>query len=325
MECLEKLIGIRGCQGMEGKFYVNDLPGMTVELADAGANKETDNGIDLIKKSIAFASDYIANDIVNFIQDKFNQVVEQLQTGYYEGAFVPSVNRKSGINVRIKKDQFIKFTLNKVSIHLDDNIATQVFIYNLFNGELLKTIDITAVENSRVDIETDFSILSNGQDLSLFICTDSSIADHYRYTINSNGTSNCSGCSGSKYLINERSGYISGVQNVVNSNFVTHGDTGGLSIQYNIECCSDAYVCSIKNKLSWALLYKTGAVIMHEVINSKQYNTIIIIHSEDNKELVEYYESEYKKAMNQLTSNLKLPESICFECKPRLRAVIQLP
>lgn len=326
MNCLESLIGIRGCEESSNTLFVNDLPGMSLNVADAGADNETENGVDLIKNRISFAAQYIKNDILNFVNDKFNNLLEQNKVGYYTSEVVALSSRYYGVRIKVKKGRFFELRINKVSLMLDDDVTTDLKIFDLRTGVELFTQEIQVTENTETEVELDFSYSTNGQEVVLFVCHTSDVAGHFKSNLLSdNNIHGCTSCVESGYLSYSKAGCVSYSSAVKDINFVTTSDTGGLSIDFNIECSIDNYVCSIKNQLAWALLYKTGSMIMQEVINSKQYNTIVVIHREDNEELLSYYEAEYAKAMNQLTAHLRLPDDICFECNPRIRKQIQIP
>jgi hypothetical protein len=326
MECLESLIGIRGCEESSNTLFVNDLPGMSLNVADAGADNETENGIDLIKNRIKFASQYIKNDILNYVNDKFNNLLEQNKVGYFTDEVVLASNRFYGVRIKVKKGRFFELKINRVAIMLDNDATTDLKIFDLRTGIELFTKSVDVEANKQTEIEIDFNYSTKGQEVVLFVCHTADVAGHFKSNLLSGSDIHgCTSCIESGYLSYSRSGYVSYSNSIKDVNFVTGNDTGGLSVDFNMECSIENYVCSIKNQLAWSLLYKTGSMIMQEVINSKQYNTIVVIHREDNEELLSYYEAEYAKAMNQLTAHLRLPNDICFECNPRIRKQIQIP
>ena len=326
MECLENLIGIKGCEDKQGTFFVNDLPGMSLKVADAGAFEDNANGVELIKDRIKFASNYVASDLRAFLSNKFftKEILEESFVGYFQDLLINASARIKGVRISIKEEKFISISINKIGLKLGGDETTPVYIYDLLSGIKLFETEIESKADQIVFKETEFRYNTNGRRTILFVCRES-IEDSYKTNLFDNSIYGCTSCNEGGFLTYTKGGYIESGDSFRDSNFTTSSDTGGLAVDFNIECSQDAYVCSIKNQLAWPMLFKTGAMILKEVINSKQSNTVVMIHREDNLELLDYYESEYTKAMNLVTLSLKMPNGFCFECNPRIKKQIQLP
>lgn len=331
MSCLSELIGIKkACTDVEPLtgLYVNDLPGMSLKIADAAANSEKTNGITLIQDRIAFAEKYLSNDIRNFMQDKFviNSVLEQTTLGIYktDNGTIASSNKLRGIKIIVREDPFLNINISRIGLRIDDAVATNVLIYDLYKNELLYTLPITTVADEITYIEINKKIPTNKQRRALFICIDANVADQYDASVY-DGSTGCLSCHKDQYLSYATSGTLDSALSKTESNFVASSSTGGLTVDYTIECDLDNYICSLGTTLAWSLLYKTGHLIMQELMHSQQLNTIVMIDSGKNKELLEYYEAEYIKSLNQITFNIKTPKDICFQCAPKIRKVTQIP
>lgn len=331
MDCLINLIGIKkACSDTEPVtgLYINDLPGMNLKIADAAANSEKPSGIILINDRIKFASDYIANDIRNFMQDKFviNSILDQATVGHYKdnNNTITASNKLRGIKIQVQQKPYLNINISRIGIYFTDAVTTAILIYDLYKSELLYTIPVTTIANEIVYLDVNKSIPTNGQQRSLFICIDGSASDQYDASVYGN-TSGCSSCSKNSYLSYVTSGTIDPALSKNIGNFISANSTGGLTVDYSIECDIDNYTCSIGRSLAWALLYKTGHLIMQELQNSDQLNTIVMINKARNQELLEYYEAEYIKSMNSITENIRTPKDICFQCGPKIKKVTQLP
>jgi len=333
MTCISDLIGIKnGCSDTipVSGLYVNDLPGMSLKIADAAANSEKVNGFTLIQNRIDFASTYLSNDIRTYLQDKFviNSILESSKAGFYkdDNDIIASSNKLKGIKVTVREEPFININISKIGLRFDSVQTTNIYIYNLYTAELLYTLPITTVADEITYITVNKQIATNKQRLSLFICTDVSVSDYYDSSVLEVGNKQgCSTCQSSRYLSRISGGSLDPALSKTESNFVSANNTGGITLDYTIECDMDNYICSLGRSLSWSLLYKTGHLIMQELINSDQLNTVVMINKSRNEELLSYYEAEYIKSINQLTSNLKTPDDICFNCSPRIKKVTQLP
>jgi hypothetical protein len=331
MNCLSEIIGIKkACTDTEPSsgLYVNDLPGMSLKIADSAANSEKINGITLIEDRINFASNYIVNDFRNFLQDKFilNSILENSKVGYYkdDNSIVAATNKLKGLRINVREEPFININISRIGLRFDTSITTNILIYNLYTGELLYTLPITTVANEITYIDVNKTIATKRQRISLFVCIDASVSDHYAAYANQSNIG-CSTCGAKKYISTVSSGQIDPASSKTETNYVTSTSTGGLTVDYSIECDMLNYICSISRSLAWPLLYKTGHLIMQELKHSQQLNTIVMINKAKNEELSTYYEQEYTKAMNQLTSNLQIPKDICFQCAPKIKKINQIP
>jgi hypothetical protein len=302
MTCLSNLVGIKnGCSDIvpSSGLYVNDLPGMSLKIADSAANSEKVNGYFLIQNRIDFAANYLSSDIRAYLQDKFviNSVLESSKAGFYkdDNTLIATSSKLRGVKITVREEPFININISKIGLRFDSAQTTNIYIYNLYTAELLYTLPITTVADEITYITVNKQIATNKQRLSLFVCTDSSLSSFYDSSTNQIGDrEGCKTCNSSKYLSRVSSGYIDSALSKTESNFVTANNTGGITIDYTIECDITNYICSLSHSLSWSLLYKTGHLIMQELINSDQLNTIVMINKTRNEELLNYYEAEYK-------------------------------
>lgn len=333
MTCLEELIGIKkGCTDIEPVtgLYINDLPAMSLKLADAAAGKEKTNGFTLIQDRIRYASDYLTNDIRNYLQDKFviNSVLERTTVGHYHDdndTTGTSANLR-GLRIIVREDPYLNINISRIGIRLADAITTNILIYDLFKNEILETIPVTTVADEIVYLDVNKQVSTNGQRRALFVCIDASLSDQYNASTYMEGSEfGCKSCNQKSYLSYVSSGYINSALSKTDGNFQSSATTGGLTVDYTVECDMSNYICSLGRSLAWPLLYKTGHLIMQELKHSEQLNTIVMVNKAQNDELLAYYESEYIKSLNQLMSNLKVPKDICFDCAPSIKKVIQLP
>ncbi len=331
MPCLYELIGVKkACTDIEPitGLYINDLPGMSLKLADAAANSEKVNGIKLIQDRIEFAEKYLSNDIRNFMQDRFviNSILEQTTVGIYkeDNNVIASSNKLRGIKIIVREYPYLNINISRIGLRLSTTVDTNVLIYDLYKNELLYTLPISAVADQITYINVNKKIPTNKQRRSLFICIDANVSDQYDASLY-NSSTGCMSCNQSQYLSYPTSGTLDAALSKTESNFVSSNSTGGLTIDYTIECDLDNYICSLGTTLAWPLLYKTGHLIMQELEHSDQLNTIVMIDSGKNKELADYYDAEYIKSLNQITQNIKTPKDICFQCAPKIRKVVQIP
>lgn len=331
MNCLNNLIGISSiCTPVvpTSGLYINNLPGMSLKIADSAADEEDVSGTALIQEKIQFSQKYIANNIIDFLKDKFeyNTIIENGVAGYYRSDFKTNpivAGRLKGIRINIYDRPFLELNIQRIGIKLTSSITANVFVYDLMTGKLIDTIEIEALADEVVYIDINKSYTTNRQRLSLFFCIDQGEAVQYEASIGSG--SSCRSCGNGNSVSSISTGYITSALQKSEANFVSQAGTGGLTIDYNISCSIEPLVCSMSNILAWPLLYKVGAEIMKEARYSRRLNSIVTIDKADNEELLSYYESEYLRSMNQITSNIKMPDDICVRCNAKIIKVTQLP
>jgi hypothetical protein len=110
-----------------------------------------------------------------------------------------------------------------------------------------------------------------------------------------------------------------------------------MSVIYSLNCSLDNFVCSIKNRLQFPLLYLVAAHIMREIVYSKNQNSTVLIYNGESRELLEYYQKEYEMAMfgafndegrkikRGLLDQIALPNDVCFKCKPAVKRRVAIP
>lgn len=330
MGCLDNLIGINNVcdivQSVSG-LSVNDLPGMSIKIAESIITNEDISGKKFIEDKIQFSQKYLIADIRNYLQDKFkiNSILSSETFGIYKP--VPSIStaiagRLKGIRVLVYEYSYTELQISRIGIKLNSSVTDNIYIYDLSSGKLLDTIEFTSIAGEIVYVDVNKKYKANKQKQSIFVCLDASIADQYdTYS----GQRGCLSCSRSNVIEYSTSGYISSASQKIDSNFIASSGSAGITIDYNISCDIERFICSMAQSVAWPLLYKIGAEILKELRFSKNLNSMVLIDRENSEEMLTYYESEYLRGMNQLTTNMRIPDDICFRCDKKIKRTIQIP
>jgi hypothetical protein len=334
MNCLNNLIGIdKTCAGdtPESGMYIQDLPGITIKIADAAVSEEGISGELLIRRKIEFAQNCITNDLRSFMKDRFNilSAIEENTIGYYRKdqlTTAAEAGKLKGFRIQLRERPYLQFNLHRIGLRLTTTINTEVYVYDFQNNILLDTIEVSGVAGEIVYVTINKKYLTNRQNLSLFICYDSSVSGVYNSTVYDGSGSNCRSCRrGGSSVSYIQSGYISSVSSKIDSNFTGSSTGNGLTIDYSINCSIEPFVCNLSQLLAWPLLFKVGAELMLELKNSRRLNSIIVLDTGTNADMLDYFQSSYEKAMNDLVKNLRLPEDICFKCDRKIMRQVQIP
>lgn len=328
MSCLDNLIGIDNvCDPVTSVsgLKINDLPGMSLKIAESIITNEDISGKKLIEYKIQYAQKCLTDDLRNFLRDKFkfNTVLTSETVGFYkeDNSVTPlAIGRNRGIRIVVNEYNYTELQISRIGIKLTESITDDILVHDLTTGQLLDTIPFTSIADQVVYVDVNKKYRVNNQRQSIFISIDASVSDQYA---TQSGTKGCSGCSNNNTISWNQAGYISG--QFVDSNFISGTGSGGLTIDYNVSCDIERFVCSLSQSIARPLLFKVGAEIIKELKFSKNLNSIVLIDYEQTKELLEYYEFEYTNGMNNLVKNLRLPDDICFTCNSKIKRTIQIP
>lgn len=331
IDCLTNLIGIKEGCGLTtpaSSFFINDLKGLTLKIAEAGVNEETRSGVDLIQERIAFAGEMMLQDIRTFLEPKMrkNSIIANDTVGKYKEnlvAVASEAGKYKGIMVEIKNHNYLSFHLASVKLKLDVAVATNILVIDLMTGITLDILPITTVADEHTEVIINKSYKVKQQRLQLLIAIDSSVGGTYETTL----STNCSTCDGGyrNNMAKFKAVEILQASQQINSNTTTIKNTNGISINYSVKCDLEPFVCNMTDALAAPLLHKAGAEIMGELINSDRLNSTVLIYSSQKQELEEEFANKYSEMMNQLLDRMVLPNDICFECRKQVRHAVKLP
>ena len=331
MNCLDNVIGIRGCGSVESSsgLYVQDLPGISLREANAAADQETISGFELIKEKITFAQSAILSQMRNLLSDtmKVNSLIESDNVGHYKEnlkVVAPESGYLKGIKLKIDQNQYTEITISRLSLKVNYIGEVPVYVYDLMSNTLL---DIFQVEVNHGEVSTivvNKTYKTNRQILSLFICYDASIPGYESSVSKPSGCYSCENEYLNRY-VKFYSGKIDSSNQKIDSNVKSSSGTAGLSFEYSIACSLESFLCSLSGLIAMPLLYKIGIELLTELIYSKRLNSIVLLNKQDFKELRTEFESKYQSSMEDLVQNIKLPKDICFGCNYKVRKTVQIP
>lgn len=333
MGCFDNIIGIdKKCSAdvPSSNLFIQDLPGVTVKLADLAADEETESGVSLINEKITFATNSILQDIREYMLPymKVKSLVENNTIGYYQDdltAVAAEAGFRKGIQVKIDNHRYLDFYINSIKLQTNTSGATSIYIYNLITGKLLDTIAITTVADVPTEVFVQKSYKTENQKLNLFVAIDGNVGTYQTGLSKSQlGCTTCKGGYQNNYAVFQNSKIATaGPFTNVSTRATTY--TTGLSINYSISCSVDVFACNISNLLAWPILHKTGAELMRELQYSRRLNSIIVIDKTMNEKLREEFDAEYVKSMQRILQNISVPNDECFVCQQKVKSIVRVP
>jgi hypothetical protein len=155
MNCLDNVIGIdRKCTPVtpSSGLYIQDLPGISLKIANAAIDEETVSGISLIEEKISFAQNAILAQLRNSLANKVRvkSIIENDTIGYYQNNLQPiplEAGKYKGIKASINNYPHLDFFIGKIYLQLNAVVTTNILIIDLMTGEILDTLPITTTAN----------------------------------------------------------------------------------------------------------------------------------------------------------------------------------
>lgn len=336
MGCFDNLIGIKSQCGTvtdpSSGLWIDQLHGISVQNADATISQDYETGIQLIEDKIALAQKMVSNEVYQKIQGKISAVpfIENDSVGHYDDnlpVLAADAGYYRGIQYKIEGSQYTEAFISSVRFQPQVAGTYDVKVIDLISGLVLDTKQIVTTSNNEIgEAYLNKSYLLNKGRLNLFIGVESTAT--YKTGLHST-YKGCSNCGGWPKYTNKyatiRGAKLPTSGSFIDSNLSSLNNTAGLSITYTLGCSMDAFLCSISNRMAFPILYKTGELILAEMMYSKRLNSVISLYGKEHAELRAEYDNEYNKSLYALLENMKLPNDICFRCNPRIKHVIQIP
>lgn len=339
--CFQDIIGIKGQCGAitepSSGLYVNDLPYINLQVADALIEQDNISGVEFIQDKINYAVNAAKAELNSLMMPYYKKktVLEQGLLGNYDEfthtRTLVSAAKRRGIQIQINNYPYMEFLLTGISLwqtSITGNVTIKV--HDLVTGKELDSFDVAVTANQANYVAINKKYLTNGQNFNILISYDATAIDSYQTTLARNQQwTGCSACGtggyGSRYAVYNGAEIGTG-SSVLYTNLSYPGFSSGLSIQYNIGCSTDGFMCSMKNQLAWAVLHKTGAEICREVVNgSKRVNSVTTIDKEKAAALMEDFETIYKGAIQDVFHNVAIPNDTCFQCNQKVKVISRIP
>ena len=343
ISCLDNIVDIVGnCSNtrQSGVMYLDDIGVSLQDVTDG--NDIDENASSLVNNKIGFCQQIIKNHVETHFNGKLerNTVLSNGVAGYYQENRVEeshTADTLGGLFLEVNKYPYLEIYIDKVRIFTKDAETFDLKIFDVMTGAELFTQSVTTNAGTITDVDVDQTFKTDGQKTQLFIAYPQQNVTTYRSQISQRGCSSC--IFGSTYdgFMHRQGATIGSSETLSKSNLNLGGQTQGVSIIYSLNCSLDNFVCSIKNRLQYSLLYLVGAKLAEEILFSKNQNSTTIIFRGDAREMMERFESEYNMAMfgafddngrkikKGLLDQIALPNDICFKCKKTVKRKVMIP
>jgi len=331
--CYDNVIGIKGyCSDVtpSSGLWLNDLTGLDLISLDHGANAEQQTAITLVLSKIESAFNLMKAESQNIMSSRwhFQTSASDSVIGFFPESVSPIAAAPvfRGIAARFGQVDYFSLGLTAITFLLPETVANiPVFVVDLRTGVTVDTIACSSVANVPTRTNVAKKYITSGQMLNYAFLFDTTTIQTYNTTLYP--TASCGSCKNGYYengSILERAIKIPTASAKVEANISSDGFAGGMSVQYQLACSFDSLLCAHMPQLGYALLYKTGSLLMQELKYSKRLNGIIFTNRESFSELEVYYQQKYEEYLNTYWNRANL-SSGCIICNKSIKQVVRIP
>jgi len=325
--CLEQLVGLNECTTEFG-YALNQL-GLSPKQLDELLDDSYPNVEDMVDAMKNIAAKRLIADVTSGIPGsiKVNSMIENGSAGIFDDDKKTKTGGDfRGIRMQVRNSsEFVNLVINSVSLFLNHSGAITVRIIDLTSGQNVGTVELTAVAGEIVKVPCEISLPSSRQNIRLAVVYDATGITSYNTTIFNNGCSNCGG--GSQFT----SAYFSITGITATSPFLYQNTqvaqhTGGLSIEYSLQCATELWLCSARSLLGLPMLYATAVSIYeYAIFNTSQFSDQKTINFERNQQRYAIAQTEYQDKLQKVINSIQYPQGRCFVCDGRVSIISRLP
>ena len=297
MDCLQDYIGLKQCSATEPEsgYYINDLPGISTELAHRIADQEQLN----------FAG--VWNSVQKRSQRKFGQLIQRFinhnqnwqeilyQTPGYK--IVTPLAFVSGsafaATVTLPEGKYIEGNVKSLLVYSETAVTGATLTITDSFGNTLKTITDVALNIGLNRKPVNFAVGAEESGLSFTVTLSISEGSLSINRINLNDTTELSDCATCEGEI-QQSGYI--------------------IPEVDIKCAISRYICENKAMFTYALWYLHGAELLAEKLTSPRTTYFSTSNLEYTKNLQNDFYTEFSNAAQQALKAIDW-QGLCITCK----------
>jgi hypothetical protein len=324
----------------ESGLYINQLPGMSTELADKIASSEEINFKGVWDKVQANAIMRFKDDVINKLFDsvKFNSIIYQtrklLKSQVNQLIQVDRSPIYTGIYQQVPESKYAEYKLNGVYVYSYQTVSTTFKVWDVNDGVILYTKAIDLVPGlNYISISQTFEL--KYRILELFMGVDTTNFDSiqtlndYYYWYTSDWA--CAAQSTFGY------GAVRGVFMFYPStydpnlpfqfsNIVRTGLGRGITVDAEIRCSIDQFLSDNREFLKSSFLYLLGSEMLFHKLASPRLNFYTASNLEQTAYTREEFERRYKSQLSRTLDAIPLEgEGICFSCEETFKVATKYP
>ena len=341
MDCLNQIIGITkdNCECLQQDLSPEQITelsmsksGLYLEELEGGVFLRNVAQLDKCKTFIDIQNSAIETAKKHFTKDLFASLNEKYQVkklAYIGDIGRPTYSGTLDVNKRL---QFIKLQPNKESdaiinlqsfrVFLNQDSNVKVWIYSINEGEVIGNIIMETEVQSlngvlQVPVDRKLSMKKSGYNVTYYIIFERLGSVKPR---NINVSCGCSGGDAFAKFVNVSGGEVDGFSSL--STEKTDKFTHGFALDVQIKCETGNLICkeydqndAISQMTAFAILYKSGELVIENIMNSGEVNRFTMLSREHLWGKRSHFKSEYSRCVNWLSQAIDVSSSDCFICR----------
>jgi hypothetical protein len=347
--CIESLLGLRDCNQVEPStgLYIDDLGINTTFLGQLITDQYL-QGSELFTAKRAFAWRKLSSDVLTRLAPvmKADTVIEgkrvgQLVSNYSNVQTASGAGRYTGIRLKIDPQSlsFLNFYLADINLAVDAaNVNVPILIFDM---STLKLIETFTYATGGLDQFLGKTFASARRKLDIAIVYESTFDSAKMVT----KKGHCFDCGGGV-----REAHICPFVDAIGIDLTTNGTdvlssitskyTAGMSINYNVNCDRQGWLCSIGGLMALPLAYATAVEIYNYALTAspnQRVNTTVSVNrgqkpfaTADAVEGIvaarDIAATRYNEELGAMLQNMRMPDdSHCWDCRRNMKYVTALP
>ena len=347
--CIESLLGLRDCNQVEPStgLYIDDLGINTTFLGQLITDQYL-QGSELFTAKRAFAWRKLSSDVLTRLAPvmKADTVIEgkrvgQLVSNYSNVQTAAGAGRYTGIRLKIDPQSlsFLNFYLADINLAVDAaNVNVPILIFDM---STLKLIETFTYATGGLDQFLGKTFASARRKLDIAIVYESTFDSAKMVT----KKGHCFDCGGGV-----REAHICPFVDAIGIDLTTNGTdvlssttskyTAGMSINYNVNCDRQGWLCSIGGLMALPLAYATAVEIYNYALTAspnQRVNTTVSVNrgqkpfaTADAVEGIvaarDIAATRYNEELGAMLQNMRMPDdSHCWDCRRNMKYVTALP
>lgn len=347
--CIESLLGLRDCNQVEPStgLYIDDLGINTTFLGQLITDQYL-QGSELFVAKRAFAWRKLSSDVLTRLAPvmKADTVIEgkrvgQLVSNYSNVQTAAGAGRYTGIRLKIDPQSlsFLNFYLADINLAVDAaNVNVPILIFDM---STLKLIETFTYATGGLDQFLGKTFTSARRKLDIAIVYESTFDSAKMVT----KKGHCFDCGGGV-----REAHICPFVDAIGIDLTTNGTdvlssttskyTAGMSINYNVNCDRQGWLCSIGGLMALPLAYATAVEIYNYALTAspnQRVNTTVSVNrgqkpfaTADAVEGIvaarDIAATRYNEELGSMLQNMRMPDdSHCWDCRRNMKYVTALP
>ena len=347
--CIESLLGLRDCNQVEPStgLYIDDLGINTTFLGQLITDQYL-QGSELFTSKRAFAWRKLSSDVLTRLAPvmKADTVIEgkrvgQLVSNYSNVQTAAGAGRYTGMRLKIDPQSlsFLNFYLADINLAVDAaNVNVPILIFDM---STLKLIETFTYATGGLDQFLGKTFASARRKLDIAIVYESTFDSAKMVT----KKGHCFDCGGGV-----REAHICPFVDAIGIDLTTNGTdvlssitskyTAGMSINYNVNCDRQGWLCSIGGLMALPLAYATAVEIYNYALTAspnQRVNTTVSVNrgqkpfaTADAVEGIvaarDIAATRYNEELGAMLQNMRMPDdSHCWDCRRNMKYVTALP